>query len=59
MACNCLYLACVAGDAGDWDLAGVLHGSAQAFQDRTGIRWDKFDAHYRPDSLDQARALGR
>ena len=56
MAYACLYLACVAGDAGDWDLAGVLHGSAQAFQDRAGIRWDKFDAHYRQDSLDQARA---
>jgi DNA-binding CsgD family transcriptional regulator len=34
----------------------VLHGSVQAFQDRTGLPWDKFDARYRQDSLAQARA---
>jgi predicted ATPase/class 3 adenylate cyclase/DNA-binding CsgD family transcriptional regulator len=56
MAYGILYLACVTGDLGDWDRAGVLHGSLQAFQDRTGIPWDEFDARYRQDSLAQARA---
>jgi predicted ATPase/class 3 adenylate cyclase/DNA-binding CsgD family transcriptional regulator/tetratricopeptide (TPR) repeat protein len=56
LAYACLYLACVAGDLGDWDRAGVLHGSAQVFQDRAGIPWDEFDARYRQDSLAQARA---
>jgi DNA-binding CsgD family transcriptional regulator len=55
MAYACLYLACVAGDLGDWDRAGVLHGCAQAFQDRAGIPWDEFDGRYRQDSLFQAR----
>ncbi|MFY9927821.1 MAG: adenylate/guanylate cyclase domain-containing protein [Streptosporangiaceae bacterium] len=49
-------LACVAGDAGDWERAAGLHGVAQAFQDRTGNPWQEFDARYRRDSLDQARA---
>ena len=40
MAYGFLYLACVAGDLGDWDRAGALHGSAQAFQDQAGIPWD-------------------
>ena len=56
MAYGFLYLTCVTGDLGDWDRAGVLHGSVQAFQDRTGIPWDNFDARYRQDSLAQARA---
>jgi hypothetical protein len=42
--------------AGDWDRAAALHGAAQAFQGRTGIPWDEFDARYRRDSLGQARA---
>ena len=46
----------MAGDAGDWDRAAALHGIAQAFQDRTGNPWQEFDARYRQDSLDQARA---
>jgi predicted ATPase/class 3 adenylate cyclase/DNA-binding CsgD family transcriptional regulator len=56
MAYGFLYLTCVAGDLGDWDRAAVLHGSVQAFQDRTGAPWDDFDARYRQDSLVRARA---
>jgi len=56
MAYGILYLACVIGDLGDWDRAGVLHGSLQAFQDRAGIPWDEFDTRHREDSLAQARA---
>jgi predicted ATPase/class 3 adenylate cyclase/tetratricopeptide (TPR) repeat protein len=56
MAGAVLGLACLAGDVGDWDLAAVLHGVAQAFEDRTGNRWQEVDARYRRDSLDQARA---
>jgi len=56
LAYACLYLACVAGDLGDWDRAGVLHGSAQVFQEGAGIPWDEFDGRYRQDSLAQARA---
>ena len=56
MAVAILGLACLAGDAGDWDRAAVLHGAAQAFHDRTGNPWQEFDARYRRDSLDQARA---
>jgi predicted ATPase/tetratricopeptide (TPR) repeat protein len=55
MAGAILGLACLAGDAGDWDRAVALHGVAQAFEDRTGNRWQEFDARYRHDSLDQAR----
>jgi predicted ATPase/class 3 adenylate cyclase len=51
-----LYLACLAGDTGDWDRAAALHGAAQAFQDRTSNPWQEFDARCRQDSLDQARA---
>ena len=51
MACACLYLACLA----DWSRAAVLHGAAQAFQDRTTNPWQEPDARYRQDSLDQAR----
>jgi predicted ATPase/class 3 adenylate cyclase len=56
MAGAILGLACVAGDAGEWDRAAPLHGVAQAFQDRTGNPWQEFDACHRRDSLDQARA---
>ncbi len=56
MAEASLGLACLAGDAGDWDWAAALHGVAQAFIDRTGSPWQEFDARYRQDSLDQARA---
>jgi predicted ATPase/class 3 adenylate cyclase len=56
MADACLGLACLAGDAGDWDRAAALHGAAQALQDRTGNPWQELEARYRRDSLDQARA---
>ena len=56
MAYAILGLACLAGDAGDWDRAAALHGAAQARLDRTGNPWDEGDARYRRDSLDQARA---
>ncbi len=52
-----LGLACVAGDLGDWHLATVLHGAAQALLDQTGVPWDPFDARYRQESLDQAGAV--
>jgi hypothetical protein len=51
-----LYMACLAGDAGDWERAAALHGAAQALQDRMNIPWEEFDARRRQDSLDQARA---
>jgi len=51
-----LGLACLAGDAGAWHRATVLHGIAQAFHDRTGIPLEEPDARHRQDSLDQARA---
>jgi predicted ATPase/class 3 adenylate cyclase len=56
MAEATLGLACLAGDAGDWDRAAALHGAAQALQDRTGTPWQELEARYRRDSLDQARA---
>ena len=56
MALAMLGLACLAGDAGDWDRAAALHGVAQAFQDRTGNAWQELYARDRRDSLDQARA---
>jgi predicted ATPase/class 3 adenylate cyclase len=56
MADAVLDLACLAGDAGDWDRAAALHGVAQMLLDRTSLPWDEFDARYRQDSLDQARA---
>ena len=55
MAGALLGLAFLAGDAGDWDRAAVLHGAAQACQDRTGNPWPELAARDR-DSLDQARA---
>jgi hypothetical protein len=51
-----LYLACLAGDAGDWARAAALHATAQAFQDRAGHPWQEYEARDRRDSLDQARA---
>jgi predicted ATPase/class 3 adenylate cyclase/tetratricopeptide (TPR) repeat protein len=56
MAGAILGLACLAGDAGDWDRAAALHGVAQAFLERTGNAWQEFTARNRRDSLDQARA---
>jgi predicted ATPase/class 3 adenylate cyclase len=56
MAFAVFYLACLAGDAGDWDRAAALHGVAQALQDRTGHPWQELEARSRRDSVDQARA---
>jgi predicted ATPase/DNA-binding XRE family transcriptional regulator len=56
MAEASLGLACLAGDAGNWDRAAALHGVAQAFIDRTGSPWREFHARYRQDSLAQAHA---
>jgi predicted ATPase/class 3 adenylate cyclase len=56
MAGAILGLACLAGDAGDWDRATALHGAAQALQDRTGNPWQEGTVRDRRDSLDQARA---
>ena len=56
MAGAILCLACLAGDAGDWDQAAVLCGAAEAFLDRTGIPWEESETRDRQDLLDQARA---
>jgi predicted ATPase/class 3 adenylate cyclase len=59
MAYAILGLACLAGDAGDWNRAAVLHGAAQAFLDRTGNPWQEsapLEARNRRDSLAQVRA---
>ena len=56
MAYAILGLACLAGDAGDWDRAAVLHGAAQALLDRTGNPWQGVEARNRRDSLAQVRA---
>ena len=56
MAYSILGLACLAGDAGDWDRAAVLHGAAQAFLGRAGNRWQEVEARYRRDSLAQVHA---
>jgi hypothetical protein len=56
LAWACLYLACVTGDAGDWDRAATLHGIAQAVANRIGGPWQGFEARSRQDSLAQARA---
>jgi tetratricopeptide (TPR) repeat protein len=56
MASASLGLACLAGDAGHWNRAAVLHGAAQAFQDRTGTPWDELNTRDRRDSLAEARA---
>jgi predicted ATPase/class 3 adenylate cyclase len=56
MAVACHGLALLAGDAGDWRRAAVLHGAAQALRDRTGGPWVQEIARERRDSLGQARA---
>jgi predicted ATPase/transcriptional regulator with XRE-family HTH domain len=56
MAYAILGLACLAGDAGDWDGAAMLHGAAQAFLDRTGKPWQEVEARNRRDGLGQVRA---
>jgi predicted ATPase/class 3 adenylate cyclase len=56
MAYAMLGLACLAGDAGDWNRAAVLHGAAQAFLDRTGGSWQEVEARSCRDSLGQVRA---
>ena len=55
MAYAILGLACLAGDAGDWDRAAALHGAAQAFLDRTSNPWQELEARCRQDSVGQAR----
>ena len=55
-AAAALGLACVAGDQGEWHRAGTLHGIAQGLLDRTGTSWEEFDARFRQESIDQARA---
>ena len=56
MAAAISGLACLAGDAGDWDRAPALHGAAQALLDRTGVAWSEGEARDRQHSLGQARA---
>ena len=56
MAAAILNLACLAGDASDWDRAAALHGAAQAFLDRVSNQWAELAARHRRDSLDRARA---
>jgi tetratricopeptide (TPR) repeat protein len=56
MAYAILGLACLAGDAGDWNRAAGLHGAAQAFLDRTGKPWQEVEARNRRDGLAQVRA---
>ncbi len=56
MAGAILCLACLTGDAADWDLAAVLCGAAEAFVDRAGSPWEESEARERQDLLDQARA---
>jgi predicted ATPase/class 3 adenylate cyclase len=50
-----LGLACLAGDAGQWSRACVLHGIAQAAINRTGEPWQEPEASYRRESLAQVR----
>ena len=57
MAYAILGLACLAGDAGDWERAAVLHGVAQALGDRAANAWwQEVEARTRRDSLAQVRA---
>ena len=56
MAYAILGLACLAADRGDWHQAGVLHGVAQAFLDRTEETWQDPEARNRRESLDDVRA---
>ncbi len=51
-----LGLACLAADRGDWHRAGELHGTAQAFLDRTAERWEEPEVRYRQESLVKVRA---
>ncbi len=51
-----LGLACLAGDAGEWSRASVLHGIAQGVLDLTGEPWQEPEAGYRRESLAQAGA---
>ena len=55
IAYACVGLACLAGDAGDWQRAAVLHGIAQACLNPTRQPWEELEARYRQDSLDQVR----
>jgi len=56
LAYAALGLACLAADSGEWSRAGVLHGAAQAFLDRTGEPWQNPEARYRQENLDRIRA---
>jgi predicted ATPase len=56
MANAILGLAVLAGDAGDWDRAAVLHGAAQAFLGPVSNQWHELAVRERRDSLGQARA---
>ena len=56
MADAILGLACLAGDAGDWDRAAALHGAAQAFFDPVSSQWHELSARWHRDSLAQVRA---
>ena len=56
MANAILGLAVLAGDAGDWDRAAVLHGAAQAFLGPVSNQWQELAVRERRDSLGQARA---
>jgi len=56
MAYAILGLACLAGDAGDWERAAVLHGAAQVLGDRAGSGWQEIEARIRRDSVAQVRA---
>jgi len=56
LAYAALGLACLAADGGEWSRAGVLHGAAQAFLDRTGEIWQQPEARYRQVNLDRIRA---
>ena len=51
-----LGLACLAGDLGEWQRAGVLHGVAQGFFDITGEPWQVPEVGYRQASINQVRA---
>src|SRR5262249_43672721 len=52
-------LARLAAELKDWHRAAMLHGAAQALQDKTRAPWEPTDARRRQESLDQVRqALG-
>jgi hypothetical protein len=59
MAYAILGLACLAADISDWYRAAMLHGTAQALLDLTGLPWERLEARYRQESLSQiAAAVG-